>query len=147
MVAFADLQDCIAACGHDRERGIERFCTQNEGEGWMLPETVCLADYDLGQDDRARQAQPVRSRLGERFLPWQLEQTPEGSWAECERHARAVLGGDDFVGLQAELAAPHDGTRTPALLGSGDDPFAPDGPQETLFPDEGGVAQQGRLFP
>ncbi len=34
--------------------------------------------------------QPVASVLEPRFLDWQLEQTPEESWAECERHARAL---------------------------------------------------------
>jgi hypothetical protein len=31
--------------------------------------------------------------MGERFLDWQLAQTPEESWAECERHAKAILEG------------------------------------------------------
>lgn len=57
----------------------------------MLPETLRLADLGLGHDDRAREPQPVASRLGERFLPWQLAQSVEESWAECERHA-AILG-------------------------------------------------------
>ena len=69
----------------------------------MLPETVCLADHDLGHDDRASNPQPVRSRLGERFYPWQLEQSVEESWAECERHARNLLGSDGYAQLKAEL--------------------------------------------
>ena len=56
----------------------------------MLPETLCLADYGLGHDDRAQEHQSVASVLGPRFLDWQLAQTPEESWAECERHARAL---------------------------------------------------------
>lgn len=28
--------------------------------------------------------------MGERFLDWQLAQTPEESWAECQRHAAAL---------------------------------------------------------
>ena len=62
----------------------------------MLPDTLRLADHDLGHDERAREAQPVTSRLGPRFLDWQLAQTPEESWAECERHARAILGDAEF---------------------------------------------------
>lgn len=70
-----------------KEIGLEAFLNLNDGEGWMLPETLRLADYRLGRDERANQPQPVASRLGERFLPWQLEGTPEESWKECELHA------------------------------------------------------------
>lgn len=85
LIAFHDLQ----------EKGVDAFLAQNNGEGWLIPETVRLADYGLGHDDRAKEHQPVASRLGPRFLPWQLEATPEQSWAECERHAenlRLLLG-------------------------------------------------------
>ena len=54
LVAFADLEAKIGACGGDREVGIEAFLNQNEGEGWMLPETLRLADYGLGHDERAK---------------------------------------------------------------------------------------------
>ena len=91
------------AHGGNREAGIEAFCSQNDGDGWMLPETLRLDDLGLGHDGRAKEAQPVRSRLGERFLPWQLEQSVEDSWAECERHARNILGEAGFAQLQAEL--------------------------------------------
>lgn len=81
---------------HDLKRlGLDAFLAMNDGEGWMLPETLRLADYGLGHDDRAKEAQPVASRLGPRFLPWQLEQGVEESWEECERHAErleALLG-------------------------------------------------------
>ena len=69
----------------------------------MLPETLRLSDLGLGHDERAKEFQPVWERLGERFLPWQLEQSVEESWTECERHARNILGPDGFAGLQAEL--------------------------------------------
>ena len=92
LVAFADLKTTIRAHGGDRDRGIEAFCSQNDRNGWLLPDSLCLADYSLGHDDRAKHPQPVRSRLGERFLPWQLKQTVEESWAECERHARNLAG-------------------------------------------------------
>lgn len=99
LAAFDDLAEAIAAAG-DRDAGIRSFCDQNDGDGWMLPETLCLADLgltrtvDVGEyDDFARTPRPVRSRLGERFLDWQLAQTPEESWAECERHAKAILEG------------------------------------------------------
>ncbi|MDO9022924.1 MAG: hypothetical protein Q7V43_38735 [Myxococcales bacterium] len=96
LVAFDALAALIAEHGGDRAAGIAAFSALNGGDGWMLPETVRLADYHLGHDDRAKQPQPVASRLGPRFLDWQLAQTPEESWAECERHARAILGDAEF---------------------------------------------------
>ena len=90
LAAFRDLKALIAAHGGDREKGIAAFCDAHDGDGWMLPETLRLADLGLGHDDRARERQPVASRLGERFLPWQLAQSVEESWAECERHARIL---------------------------------------------------------
>lgn len=104
LVAFHDLKQIIEENGGDRVKGIEAFCSMNDGEGWMLPETLCLADYGLGHDERAKKPQPVRSRLGERFLPWQLEATPEESWRECEIHARNLLGEEGFKKLMEELA-------------------------------------------
>ena len=99
LAAFDDLQRAITAAG-SRDAGIQAFCDQHDGDGWMLPETLCLADLGLTRsvdvgtyDDRARTPQPVRVRMGERFLDWQLAQTPEESWAECERHAKAILEG------------------------------------------------------
>jgi hypothetical protein len=71
--------------------GLDDFLGQNDGEGWMLPDTLRLADYELGHDDRAKEHQPVASALGPRFYPWQLEQSVEESWEECERHAE-ILG-------------------------------------------------------
>lgn len=67
--------------------GYEEFLAQNDGEGWMLPDTLRLADYGLGHDDRAKEHQPVAPALGPRFHPWQLGQSVEESWEECERHA------------------------------------------------------------
>ena len=92
LVAFHDLEAKIRDGGGDRERGIEAFLDQNHGKGWLLPETLRLADYGLGHDDRARHPQPVASRLGPRFFDWQLTQTPEESWRECHLHARNLLG-------------------------------------------------------
>ena len=92
LVAFHDLQEKIDAAGGNRDRGIEKFLAQNDGEGWMLPETLRLADYGLGDDERAREPQPVASRLGPRFYDWQLVQSADGSWRECHLHARNLLG-------------------------------------------------------
>jgi hypothetical protein len=67
--------------------GLEAFLNLNNGEGWMIPDTIRLADYGLGHDDRAQTHQPVAERLDARYLDWQLQSTPEASWLECERHA------------------------------------------------------------
>jgi hypothetical protein len=77
LIAFHELKN----------KGLDAFLSQNNGEGWMIPDKIRLADYGLGHDDRAKEYQPVASRLGPRFYDWQLAQTPEQSWAECERHA------------------------------------------------------------
>ena len=97
LVAFHDLQAKIDAVDVDREKGIEAFLSQNDGEGWMLPETLRLADYGLGRDERARQPQPVASRLGPRFYDWQLVQSADESWRECHLHARNLLGEHDYA--------------------------------------------------
>jgi hypothetical protein len=103
LVAFHDLEEKIRQCGGDRDKGIADFLNQNDGEGWMLPETLRLADYGLGHDDRAREHQPVASRLGPRFYDWQLAQSPEESWRECHLHARNLLGREGYFNLLGEV--------------------------------------------
>ena len=103
IVAFRDLECTIQGTGGDRDEGIETFLTQNHGEGWMLPETLRLADYGLGHDERARHPQPVASRLGPRFYDWQLVQSADESWRECHLHARNLLGTHDYGLLLVEL--------------------------------------------
>jgi hypothetical protein len=80
QVAFAELQ----------RLGLDAFLALNEGEGWLLPETLRLADYGLGHDERAHQPQPVAAALGLRFLPWQLNEDVAASWEECRRHAENI---------------------------------------------------------
>ncbi|HRI54519.1 MAG TPA: hypothetical protein PLW65_30480, partial [Pseudomonadota bacterium] len=104
LVAFHDLQAKIAECGGDGAQGIEAFCNQNDGEGWMLPETLRLADYGLGHDDRAKVHQPVRECFGPRFYDWQLAQSAEESWKECHLHARNLLGEEGYQKLLDEIA-------------------------------------------
>lgn len=96
LIAFDALDALIQQNHGARDAGIAAFQALNDGEGWLLPETLRLADHHLGHDDRAKEPQPVASRLGPRFLDWQLAQAPEESWAECERHARAILGDEEF---------------------------------------------------
>ena len=92
LVALHDLEAAIEAAGGDRERGIRAFLSQNGGAGWLLPETLRLADYGLGRDDRARHPQPVASRLGPRFYDYQLAQTAGEAQRESHLHARNLLG-------------------------------------------------------
>jgi hypothetical protein len=80
QIAFRDLA----------EKGLEAFLAQNDGEGWLIPETLRLTDHGLGHDDRANEHQPVAWALGPRFYPWQLDQSAEESWEECERHAEVL---------------------------------------------------------
>jgi len=99
---------------HELKRlGLDAFLALNEGEGWMLPETLRLADFGLGHDDRAREPQPVAPRLGPRFLPWQLEQGVEESWEECERHAERL---DALLGRPSGTPSP---ATAPSAGGSG----------------------------
>ncbi len=103
LMAFLDLQSKIQECNSDRDAGIIAFCQQNNGEGWMLPETLRIADYGLGHDERAQQHQPVRSHFGPRFYEWQLAQSPEESWRECHLHACNLLGAEGYQALLDEL--------------------------------------------
>ena len=88
---------------HDLGSLIRSFSAQDAGEDWMLPETLRLADYGLGHDDRARHPQPVATRLGPAFFDWQLVQGSEESWRECHLHARNLLGRTEYVQLLNRL--------------------------------------------
>lgn len=80
LIAFHDLQ----------EKGLDAFLAQNDGEGWMIPDELRLADYGLGHDERAQEHQSVASRLGPRFYDWQLDEDVERSWQECAAHAELI---------------------------------------------------------
>jgi hypothetical protein len=152
LAAFHDLQEAVRAQGGDRQRGIEAFCNGNDGDGWMLPETLTLADLGLGHDDRARTPQPVRSQMGERFYPFQLQQSAADSWAECELHARNLLGDLEYRRLKRKPAAglSTEGTTDrhpgqPHLSGTGraaDQSTS----QGLLFDDHEPKARQGTLW-
>jgi hypothetical protein len=109
-------------------------------EGWMLPETLRLADLGLGHDERAAQPQPVASVLGPRFYDWQLAQDAAESWRECALHARNLLGAEGFEKLQAELegraAAEPDKAPGPTSRAT----------QDTKFTLKGGKAPEPNLF-
>ena len=108
LIALHDLEAEIEAADGDRERGIRAFLSQNGGAGWMLPETLRLADYGLGHDDRARHPQPVASRLGPRFYDYQLARTAGEAQRESHLHARNLLGAFRYESLRrgAPYAAP-----------------------------------------
>jgi hypothetical protein len=96
LKAFADL----------KSMGIDAFCALNDGEGWMIPETLTFASNPDGTivfDTPEGRTVPVRERLGPRFLDWQLAGTPEESWKECEMHARNILGDEVFERMMADL--------------------------------------------
>ena len=116
QVAFADLQHHIEAVGGDREAGIRLFMEQNHGEGWHLPETLRLADYNLGHDNRANAHQPVAAELGPRFYDWQLAQPPEEAQAETHLHARNLLGERAYSSLLAQLE--QDQPKQPSAIGA-----------------------------
>jgi hypothetical protein len=132
LVAFHDLEEKIRTCGGDREKGIEAFLAQNDGEGWMLPETLRLADYGLGHDERAKHPQPVASRLGPRFYDWQLAQSAEESWRECHLHARNLLGEAGYRQLLANIEADKRGDKPNRVA----EPTTPYGQRD----------RQGKLF-
>ena len=114
LIAFYDLQNIIEQSDGDRKRGIEEFCKQNSGEGWMLPKKLRLADYGLGHDERAKHHQPVASCLGPRFYDWQLVQDAEESWRECHLHTRNLLGKNRYQELLRDIEAEKAGVKPEA---------------------------------
>ena len=89
-----------------KSMGLNAFCVLNDGEGWMIPETLTFAsnpDGTIAFDTPEGKTMPVRERLGPRFLDWQLAGTPEESWKECEMHARNILGDKEFERMMADL--------------------------------------------
>ncbi|MBD2426224.1 hypothetical protein [Phormidium sp. FACHB-1136] len=165
----------LVAFHHLKHLGLDAFLNLNHGEGWMLPETLRLADYGLGHDHRAQTPQPVAARIGAdtaklwhsgignresgigaeqhpdsrlttpdsrlpthaqyRFLPWQLQGTPEDSWAECEMHAenlRQLLGKPESSVVNRESS-----------IGKAPDPDSPLPTPDSRFPS----TQQLNLIP
>ncbi len=99
LAAFEALEACIQRASGQRDQGIARFCAQNHGEGWMIPEHLSLSCLGLQRTQDPRHGtetpsrkEPVRARLGPRFFEWQLEQTAEQSWTECTHHAELLRG-------------------------------------------------------
>lgn len=98
LKAFADLKAI----------DLDAFGQLNDGEGWMIPETITYKvnpDGTIAFDTPDGKTVPVRERLGPRFLEWQLAGTPEDSWRECEMHARNILGEEGFAKLKEEISS------------------------------------------
>jgi hypothetical protein len=142
LVALRQLEEAIRSEGGDRMAGISTFFAANDGEGWIVPESVCLKEYGLGHDERSNAAQPVRSRLGERFYSWQLEQSVEESWAECQRHARDLLGANGYARLTADI----EGYRSQPLSPSSDT-VTEGSAQKRLFPGKPSLFDDGTEDP
>jgi hypothetical protein len=90
LIAFHDLEARIREHGGSRDAGVAAFLAQNQGEGWALPETLRLADYGLGHDERSQRPQTVAVALGPRFYDWQLMGSPSNGSAELATHAHHV---------------------------------------------------------
>ena len=72
----------------------------------MIPEKLRFSvreDGTIDFDDPNGTEYEVASKLGPRFLDWQLEGTPEESWKECEMHARNILGEKAFEEFMKRL--------------------------------------------
>jgi hypothetical protein len=111
IVAFDALNAKVRESGGSRDAGVLSFLAQNEGEGWTLPETLRLADYGLGRDERSQRPQAVAMVLGPRFYDWQLVGDHRSESAEVAMHAHHVV---DRQGLGAQVfAQPSDSTQAP----------------------------------
>ena len=75
---------------HGAGRGLHRLMAPNNGGSWLLSDTLRLADYGPGHDDRAKVHQRVAGRLGPRYCELQLTQPADESWAECRAHAAKI---------------------------------------------------------
>jgi len=116
LIAFLDLHSRIVTVG-DRQEGIDSFLDQNEGEGWLIPETLRLADYGLGHDERSQSHQPVARSLGPRFYDWQLASTSAEFVGETQLHARNLLGPEEYARFINSHPTPEErGPKSPSLI-------------------------------
>ena len=80
----------IVALRELEARGLTPFLAGPEGDGWMLPEVVKLADFGLTNASAAAEVVAVRERAGPRAMFWQGELDIGKTWADCERHTRRI---------------------------------------------------------
>lgn len=98
IAAYDDLHAEIARTG-DRDAGIRAFCEANNGDGWLIPETLLVRNLGMNrsfdvntQEERAADTpRPVRSRLGPRKLEWQTPDNQRVFRLECERETQDLL--------------------------------------------------------
>jgi hypothetical protein len=91
LVARCELANLVRQCD-DVNEAIDRFVGVGDGEGWLLPETLRLADYGLGVDDRAKTHQPVAEILGPRWTVEQTSTAPVAFWNRVEARAELLRG-------------------------------------------------------
>jgi hypothetical protein len=116
FIALDDLEAKIHERGGDRCAGIVAFLGQNDGDGWLLPETVRIADYAMGYDERAQHEHPVAGQYGPRFYDWQLSSSVSDSLGLAAIHASNALGSQQCrniwgasISAAREAVEPRDG--------------------------------------
>jgi hypothetical protein len=119
FIAVDDLEAKIRERGGDQSAGIGAFLAQNDGDGWLLPEKVRLADYGLGHDDRAQQEHPVANQFGPRFYDWQLRSSATESLGLTATHAHSVLGSKQRLRVR-EVSTSTLGTAAEVRIGQGE---------------------------
>jgi hypothetical protein len=87
FVAYLGLTKIMKLYDGDLDKSVTLFTAANDGLGWCLPESLCLASYGLGRDARAQVAQPVAATFGSRLLDSQSAERASDAAAECELHA------------------------------------------------------------
>ena len=97
QIALSDIENAIRLSTETKADAVARFLAQNNGTGWLLPETLRLGDYGLGQ--RKRTDRPtgrpllVAASLGPLFHDWQLVQSAADTKLEFDIHAHPIHGG------------------------------------------------------
>ena len=103
VAAFTDLFEYIRTTNDEVNTGIRTFLGQNQGDGWLLPETLSVTDLPLHSDNQLLRDRMVARPFGSRFSDWQLVQAIDESWQECRLHARNILGTHGYEKLLADI--------------------------------------------
>jgi hypothetical protein len=129
FIAFNDLLNGQRD-HNERSRAISSFLTQNDGEGWEIPERVRLSDYGLG-GEAGKEEVEVRSHFGPKRYRWQETQSVEESWRECHLHARNLLGAEGYAKLLSELSDSPTASATSSATAAEHPPKLPLPPHST----------------
>lgn len=116
LLSFYSLDQLMKEHQCDIAEAARHLVGLEDGDGWQVPESIRLADYDLGHDKRARERQPVR--LGKRHYAWQQED-PVLSWRECDLHSQNLNGAEASV-LAEHVSSGATGDRDSAVSGQGE---------------------------